>query len=50
MMVDRTVKVSYSDGITITFGETASRAWIRFMAPILAEEERKRRRKGGRKK
>ncbi len=46
MMIDRTVKVTYADGIEITFGETASRAWIRFMAPILAEEERKRRRKG----
>ncbi|GAS85658.1 hypothetical protein [Paenibacillus amylolyticus] len=45
-MNNRHVKVTYADGIEITFGETASRAWIRFMAPILAEEERKRRRKG----
>lgn len=48
-MVDRTIKVTYADGIEITFGESVSRAHIRFMAPILAEEERKRRRKGGRK-
>jgi hypothetical protein len=49
MMIDRTVKVTYADGIEITFGESASRAWIRFISPILAEEERKRRRKGRKK-
>lgn len=48
-MIDRTIKVTYADGIEITFGESASRAWIRFIAPILAEEERKRRWKGRKK-
>lgn len=48
-MIDRTIKVSYSDGITITFGDSVSRAHIRFMAPIIHAEEVKRRRKGRKK-
>ncbi|MNX81207.1 hypothetical protein D3C86_1128890 [compost metagenome] len=41
--------VTYMDGITVTFGDSVSRRWIRYMAPIIAEEERKRQRKGKRK-
>lgn len=41
--------VTFADGINITFGDSVSRAWIRFAAPMIAEEERRRRRKGRRK-
>lgn len=41
--------VTFADGINVTFGDSVSRAWIRFAAPMIAEEERKRRRRGKRK-
>ncbi|WP_342428429.1 hypothetical protein [Paenibacillus sp. FSL L8-0158] len=37
--------VTYAD-VSVTFGDSVSRAWIRFAAPMIAEEERKRRRRG----
>lgn len=40
--------VTYAD-VSVTFGDSVSRAWIRFAAPMIAEEERRRRRKGRRK-
>ncbi|WP_192510622.1 hypothetical protein [Paenibacillus sp. 23TSA30-6] len=41
--------ISYADGITITFGDSVSRRYIRLNAARIAEDERKRRRKEKRK-
>ncbi|UMR35898.1 hypothetical protein MJ749_25290 [Paenibacillus polymyxa] len=42
--------VTFADGINVTFGDSVSRAWIRFAAPMIAEEERKKRKRKERRK
>ncbi|URJ43963.1 hypothetical protein MF628_003626 [Paenibacillus polymyxa] len=41
--------VTYAD-VSVTFGDSVSRAWIRFAAPMIAEEERRKRKRKEKRK
>lgn len=40
-------RITFADGITITYGDSVSRQWIKFMVPLIHEDEIKRRKKRG---
>ncbi|SFS76233.1 hypothetical protein [Paenibacillus sp. 453mf] len=40
-------KINFGDGIVITYGDSVSRQWIKFMAPLIHADEVKRRKRGG---